>query len=142
MNAFKSFKDFKEGILELSSISTTIKNIVDEHNTIADEANPYEAVINKILDYVSESIPCIDSEQYPNTIAISISANEVGVKCPGQIAFGWRCRLDKDNKVCYDFRITINSSYRFAKNNIVLKEAEKLGWRLADSKRKNFDTYF
>ena len=134
MNAFKSFDNFKDAIQEVCAISQNIKSIFDEFDY---NAINYEEAIKLLTKYIVENVPRIDSEEYPNTTAISISANEVGLKCTGQLAFGWRCRLAESGDIVYDFRITINSPTRFAKNSIVLKEAKNKGWRLSEGKKFN-----
>ena len=67
MNAFKSFKDFNEGLEELIKISTKIKDLFESTTYTEKEA------VHVLMDYFQEHIPSITEEDYPNTPAALIS---------------------------------------------------------------------
>lgn len=134
MNAFKQFNSFEEGAKEIASMSKNILEVLAYQNQDIPTSSD-EAAIN-IAKYVIDHAPSIYDEYYPSSSAFSIKATEVGYKCPGHLAFGWRVFIGDNDEVTYNFRITINNGNNtFAKNTAIMKMASAFGWRLEETKK-------
>ena len=134
MNAFKSFNSFEEGIEEVSKISENILNALT-YSTNKLPSTSEEAAKN-LMKLVYDKMPSIYDEDFPKSKAISVKATEIGFKFPGRLAFGWRIVINGD-KITYDFRVSINNTNAFARNNPVMIAAKNLGWQLVETTIKN-----
>ena len=135
MNAFKTFRDFEEGMTEMQEISTSIEYL------FGDTPTTYEEAVASLLDTLKENPPSIFDEDFPNSRAFSIDAREFGYKFAGQLSFGCRILVsEEDDEIEYGFRITVNSQNNsLARKTSVMKKAAEKGWRLVDfQERKPF----
>lgn len=93
-------------------------------------------VVSNLLDTVNTDPPCVDSDNFPNTLSIYVSAKELAFLGDNGIAFGWRLfnNVKKGAKFIYQFRIT------FITNSMVNKKYMTSllnnGWKERDLSEK------
>jgi len=140
MHNYKEFKTFNEGVTEIRETVQDINTIIakyEEYNNINEDCiyTP-EMLTAAIIDSVMNDFPCIDDKEYPRTVALSISAKEVGYKSRGAMSFGWKNIIKEDTgELCYSFRISF-----FSKAPYVLKIEKilaELGWTQKDIEFKH-----
>ena len=131
MHNYKEFKTFNEGVTEIRETVQDINTIIakyEEYNNINEDCiyTP-EMLTAAIIDSVMNDFPCIDDKEYPRTVALSISAKEVGYKSRGAMSFGWKNIIKEETgELCYSFRISF-----FSRAPYVLKIEKilaELGW--------------
>lgn len=120
-NVVKVFDSFSDGYAEL------LKHI-PEIKAYCGEDLLYDAVIGSLLNTVKNNFPSISNPNYPNTIAASIDAHEVGFKTDSNISFGWRETFDRANaKVIFKFRVSFANISTAQKEILTSMEAD--GWK-------------
>ena len=93
----------------VQDINNLIKKYEEVHENPEIEFTP-ELLTAAIIDSVMNDFPCIDDKEYPRTVALSISAKEVGYKSRGAMSFGWKNIIKEDTgELCYSFRISFFS---------------------------------
>jgi len=126
----KSFDNFNDGFTEVIRFNPELKNYCGDFGS-------YDAVIASMTKAINDNIPSPNNVNYPNTLSLSIDANEVGFKTDTNIALGWRIRYSyKEAKTYYNFRVTFISIPVY-KNNTIADMVEA-GWKkLVKSNRQN-----
>ena len=126
----KSFDNFNDGFTEVIRFNPELKNYCGDFGS-------YDAVIASMTKAINDNIPSPNNINYPNTLSLSIDANEVGFKTDTNIALGWRIRYSyKEAKTYYNFRVTFISIPVY-KNNTIADMVEA-GWKkLVKSNRQN-----
>ena len=126
MHNFKSFESFKEGITEIRKIIPVINYYIGEEDSPA-------GVIKELTEKLLSNFPSVQNPEYPNTLAISVNANEVGFKTSGFYSFGWRVEVDKaTGKLKFNFRVTL-----WGKNSVLNENLFKTeGWTQVAETRK------
>lgn len=131
---FKDFDKFEDGYNELI-------NTIPEFKVYGGDMATVESVVRSICSITSENVPSISNPSYPNTIAISISAKEVGVLTDEAIAFGWRIAFNKElNKHVYRFRVTFLS--KSMNRRMQIKTIMDLGWNYRQNDIKNQNSFW
>lgn len=129
MHNIKRFADFSKAVEEIMSIVpglTFFFTHTDEDGQQSDLCKEPDQVVQNIFNDIMSDYPSIQDLEYPRTVAFSISADEVGYKTRGPIAFGWRNIISDHNTLEYSFRISIFSNSLGAKH--LEAELNKLGW--------------
>lgn len=129
MHNYKEFKDFNDGVIEMRQTVQDINNIISKYEQECPGIEKFtpELLTTAIIDSVMNDFPCIDDKEYPRTVALSISAKEVGYKSRGAMSFGWKNIIKEETgELCYSFRISF-----FSRAPYVLKIEKilaELGW--------------
>lgn len=141
MHAFKSFMEFDKGLVELVEKVPSAHAILTygQESKLLPETS--EEAVKSILSYMSDHIPSIFDENFPDSEAISIKNTEIGFKTLGKLAWGWRVEVTEDGDISYNMRITINSKDEFARNSKIMKAAEEAGWLLKNSNFNRRNNY-
>ena len=108
MHNYKEFKDFNDGVIEMRQTVQDINNIISKYEQECPGIEKFtpELLTTAIIDSVMNDFPCIDDKEYPRTVALSISAKEVGYKSRGAMSFGWKNIIKEETgELCYSFRI-------------------------------------
>ena len=127
-NYTKDFETFEEGYQELISLVPEVK--------VYGGSEPiYDSVVQKICTLISENVPSPQNSNYPNTLAVSITSRELGLKTDDKMAIGWRIFFNKESgSYTYQMRITFFSLSMSKKKYINLLEDN--GWSQADPTRQ------
>ena len=129
MHNYKEFKDFNDGVIEMRQTVQDINSIISKYEQECPGIEKFtpELLTTAIIDSVMNDFPCIDDKEYPRTVALSISAKEVGYKSRGAMSFGWKNIIKEETgELCYSFRISF-----FSRAPYVLKIEKilaELGW--------------
>lgn len=129
MHNYKEFKDFNDGVIEMRQTVQDINNIISKYEQECPGIEKFtpELLTTAIIDSVMNDFPCIDDKEYPRTVALSISAKEVGYKSRGAMSFGWKNIIKEETgELYYSFRISF-----FSRAPYVLKIEKilaELGW--------------
>lgn len=126
MHNFKSFENFKEGIAEIRKIIPVIDYYIGEEDSPA-------GIITELTKKILSNFPSVKNPEYPNTLAISVNANEVGFKTSGFYSFGWRTEVDNvTGKFKFNFRVTL-----WGKNSVLNENLFKTeGWSQVPETRR------
>ena len=117
----KSFDNFNDGFTEVIRFNPELRNYCGDFGS-------YDAVIASMTKAINDNIPSPNNVNYPNTLSLSIDANEVGFKTDINIAIGWRIRYSyREGKTYFNFRVTFISIPVY-KNNIIADMVEA-GWK-------------
>lgn len=127
----KSFDNFNDGFTEVIRFNPELKNYCGDFGS-------YDAVIASMTKAINDNIPSPNNVNYPNTLSLSIDANEVGFKTDTNIALGWRIRYSyKEAKTYYNFRVTFISVPVYKHNTIT--DMVAAGWKklIKNNNRQN-----
>ena len=117
----KSFDNFDEGFAEVIRFNPELKDYCGDFGS-------YSAVIASMTKAINDNIPSPNNVNYPNTLSLSIDANEVGFKTDTNIAIGWRIRYSyREGKTYYNFRVTFISVPVY--KNTTISEMVEAGWK-------------
>ena len=124
VNLIKTFDNFEDAYTE-------VIKYVPELKTYCGETPFFNAVVNEMLNSISENIPSSNNENYPNLLSLSIDAHEVGFKTDAGMALGWREAFNKETaSIQYRFRVTFISIPSFRK--VTIENMKNDGWVEAD----------
>ena len=127
----KSFDNFNDGFTEVIRFNPELKNYCGDFGS-------YDAVIASMTKAINDNIPSPNNINYPNTLSLSIDANEVGFKTDTNIALGWRIRYSyKEAKTYYNFRVTFISVPVYKHSTI--SDMVAAGWKklIKNNNRQN-----
>jgi hypothetical protein len=129
MHNIKRFTTFAEGAQEIVQLVHELESIFVRKDKDGNTVLPHEPdqVIQNIFKLIMENLPSVQDLDYPRTIAFSISADEVGFKTKGPVAFGWRNIITDHNTLEYSFRVSIFSNSLGARQ--LEQELSKHGWQ-------------
>ena len=117
----KSFDNFNDGFTEIIRFNPELRNYCGDFGS-------YDAVIASMTKAINDNIPSPNNVNYPNTLSLSIDANEVGFKTDINIAIGWRIRYSyREGKTYYNFRVTFISIPVY--KNSVISDMVESGWK-------------
>lgn len=124
----KFFNSFEEGFNEIIRLNPVLKNYCGDTPI-------YDNVISSMLNIMKKDIPSLNNSSYPNTLSISIEANEVGFKTDSNIAIGWRTGFNfKTGAQYFYFRISYIRLPSYKKD--VYKEMESAGWSKVEKEHR------
>lgn len=117
----KSFDNFNDGFTEVIRFNPELRNYCGDFGS-------YDAVIASMTKAINDNIPSPNNVNYPNTLSLSIDANEVGFKTDTNIALGWRIRYAyREGKTYYNFRVTFISIPVY--KNKTINDMVEAGWK-------------
>ena len=117
----KSFDNFNDGFTEIIRFNPELRNYCGDFGS-------YDAVIASMTKAINDNIPSPNNVNYPNTLSLSIDANEVGFKTDINIAIGWRIRYSyREGKTYFNFRVTFISIPVY--KNSVIADMVEAGWK-------------
>ena len=135
MNAFKSYNNFNDMIIDFCGISEPIRVVLTKDDGSLPKTSDEAALV--LMDKIAEDLPSMFNEAYPTVPAFSISGYEVGYKFPGQLSFGWRTESVEVNgepvgDIIYKARITVHANPIIAEKTSTMQECAKLGYVLKE----------
>lgn len=134
MYNIKVFDHFSDAINELKTLIPEIKQYI---NSEYDITTPEELTL-LLFQHIKEDFPSVENIDYPKTLALSISANEVGFKGKRNLAFGWRTIITDDCNVKYSFRVSVlGHSLACKKTDMLLNEH---GWKQLKMNRTSYNS--
>lgn len=97
----KTFTTFETGIKVLVELMPDLSYYLNPNLSYFDE-------VTLLLDIIKDNIPSMEDPEYPNTLSMNISAEEVSFKTDDGIIFGWKANYHDKSKeiISYDFNIT------------------------------------
>ena len=130
----KSFDNFDDGFTEVIRFNPELKNYCGDFGS-------YSAVIASMTKAINDNIPSPNNVNYPNTLSLSIDANEVGFKTDINIAIGWRIRYSyREGKTYYNFRVTFISIPVY--KNSTISDMVEAGWKKLEANPMRQNRYW
>ena len=129
INLTKTFDTFEDAY-------TTVIKAIPELKAYCGDTAIEAAVLKAMMNSITNNIPSISNENYPNTLSFSINSKEVGFKTDSNIALGWRTVFDrKSASIKYKFRITFISVPAFRK--VTIEEMKEDNWKEIDPTKQS-----
>ena len=123
----KSSTDFTELVNEAKQVYPEIREFIADK-----EMGGYttEEVIVELANAIVKNPPSVFNEDFPATLALNVSANQVSFKTKKFLSFGWYVNISGE-EVSYDFRITVFTRNPLTKKGPASVKLQGLGWSLS-----------